>query len=121
MLIGQLTFIPASFIQVLVTLADLFSSFLSFVIPLMIVALITKGIADLTEGAGKLLGITFLTAYGSTFVAGMIAYVTVTTIFPRFITLDLIDNVTSSGEGLTPYFSIPLEPILSVTAALVFA
>lgn len=121
MLIGQLTFIPASFIQVLVTLADLFSSFLNFVIPLMIVALITKGIADLTEGAGKLLGITFLTAYGSTFVAGMIAYVTVTTIFPRFITPDLIDNVTSSGEGLTPYFSIPLEPILSVTAALVFA
>ena len=121
MLIGQLTFIPASFIQVLVTLADLFSSFLNFVIPLMIVALITKGIADLTEGAGKLLGITFLTAYGSTLVAGMIAYVTVTTIFPRFITPDLIDNVTSSGEGLTPYFSIPLEPILSVTAALVFA
>lgn len=121
MLIGQLTFIPASFIQVLVTLADLFSSFLNFVIPLMIVALITKGIADLTEGAGKLLGITFLTAYGSTFIAGMIAYVTVTTIFPRFITPDLIDNVTSSGEGLTPYFSIPLEPILSVTAALVFA
>lgn len=121
MLIGQLTFIPASFIQVLVTLADLFSSFLNFVIPLMIVALITKGIADLTEGAGKLLGITFLTAYGSTLVAGMIAYVTATTIFPRFITPDLIDNVTSSGEGLTPYFSIPLEPILSVTAALVFA
>lgn len=120
-LIGQLTFIPASFIQVLVTLADLFSSFLNFVIPLMIVALITKGIADLTEGAGKLLGITFLTAYGSTLVAGMIAYITVTTIFPRFITPDLIDNVTSSGEGLTPYFSIPLEPILSVTAALVFA
>ena len=121
MLIGQLTFIPTSFIQVLVTLADLFSSFLNFVIPLMIVALITKGIADLTEGAGKLLGITFLTAYGSTIVAGMIAYVTATTIFPSFITPDLIDNVTSSGEGLTPYFSIPLEPILSVTAALVFA
>ncbi len=120
-LIGQLTFIPASFIQVLVTLADLFSSFLNFVIPLMIVALITKGIADLTEGAGKLLGITFLTAYGSTIVAGMIAYVTATTVFPNFITPDLIENVTSSGEGLTPYFSIPLEPILSVTAALVFA
>ena len=120
-LIGQLTFIPASFIQVLVTLADLFSSFLNFVIPLMIVALITKGIADLTEGAGKLLGITFLTAYGSTLVAGLIAYVTATTTFPRFITPDLVENVTSSGAGLTPYFSIPLDPILSVTAALVFA
>lgn len=72
---GQLTFIPASFIRVLITLADLFSNFLNFVIPLMIVALITKGIAELTEGAGKLLGVTFLSAYASTLVAVGIAYV----------------------------------------------
>lgn len=72
-LMGQLTFIPASFIRVLITLADLFSNFLNFVIPLMIVALITKGIAELTEGAGKLLGVTFLSAYASTLVAVGIA------------------------------------------------
>lgn len=120
-LIGQLSFIPPSLIRVLVTLSDLFSSFLNFVIPLMIVALITKGIADLTEGAGKLLGVTFMIAYSSTLVAGVIAYLVATTVFPSFITSDLVENVTSSGEGLTPYFSIPLDPILSVTSALVFA
>lgn len=120
-IIGQIGFIPPSLIRILVTLADLFSSFLNFVIPLMIVALITKGIADLTEGAGKLLGVTFITAYGSTLVAGVLAYFVATTVFPSFITSELIENVTSSGEGLTPYFSIPLDPILSVTSALVFA
>lgn len=120
-LLGQFTFIPVSFIRVLITLADLFSSFLNFVIPLMIVALITKGIADLTEGAGKLLGVTFLASYGSTLVAGAIAYLVGTTIFPLFITPNLVENVAASGEGLTPYFTIPLDPILSVTSALVFA
>lgn len=120
-LLGQLTFIPSSFIRVLITLADLFSSFLNFVIPLMIIALITKGIADLTEGAGKLLGVTFLSAYASTLVAGAIAYLVATTIFPLFITPDLVENVAASGEGLTPYFTIPLDPILSVTSALIFA
>ncbi len=120
-LLGQLAFIPASLIRVLITLADLFSSFLNFVIPLMIVALITKGIADLTEGAGTLLGVTFLSAYGSTLVAGILAYFVAITVFPNFITSDLVDTVVSSGEGLKPYFSIPLDPLLSVTSALVFA
>lgn len=119
--IGQLTFIPTGLIRVLITVAELFSSFLNFVIPLMIVALITKGIADLTEGAGKLLGVTFITAYGSTLVAGTIAYLVATTIFPSFITSDLVETVTSSGEGLTPFFDLPIDPILSVTSALVFA
>lgn len=119
--IGQLAFIPAGFTRVLVTLADFFSSFLNFVIPLMIVALITKGIADLTEGAGTLLGITFLTSYGSTLVAGLLAYIIAMTVFPNFITPDLVDTIASSSEGLTPYFTVPLEPLLSVTAALVFA
>src|SRR5690625_6804170 len=63
--LGQLPFVSASFIRLLLTFAEFFSSFLNFVIPLMIVGLITKGIAELTEGAGKLLGVTFLTAYGS--------------------------------------------------------
>ena len=120
-ILGQLSIVPPAFIRVLITLAGFFSSFLNFVIPLMIVALITKGIADLTEGAGALLGVTFLTSYGSTLVAGALAYIVAVTIFPSFITPNLVDSVVSSGEGLTSYFAIPLDPILSVTSALVFA
>src|SRR5699024_6622930 len=91
------------------------------VIPLMIVGLITKGIAELMEGTGKLLGVTFLSAYGSTLVSGTIAYLITITIFPKFITPDLVETVTATEESLTPYFSIPLEPLLPVTSALVFA
>ena len=46
------------FCRVVVTASSIFSSFLKFIIPLMIVAYVTMGIADLKSGAGKLLLIT---------------------------------------------------------------
>ena len=71
-IIGQ--FFPVWFCRVVVTASSIFSSFLKFVIPLMIVAYVTMGIADLKSGAGKLLLITVALAYGSTLIAGSASY-----------------------------------------------
>ena len=71
-LFGQ--FLPESVCRVVVTASSLFSTFLKFVIPLMIVAYVTMGIADLSQGAGKLLLITVCLAYGSTLIAGTCSY-----------------------------------------------
>lgn len=120
-IIGRLPFTPEWFIRVLVTFSSLFSAFLGFFIPLMIIGLVTKGIADLTEGAGKLLGITALTAYLSTLLAGSIAYFIALTFFPSFITADLVNQITQAGEGVEPFFTIPLAPFIDVTAAIVLA
>ncbi|MDR1908541.1 MAG: dicarboxylate/amino acid:cation symporter, partial [Spirochaetaceae bacterium] len=49
---------PHWFNRAVVTASSLFSSFLRFVIPLLILAFVTMGIADLSQGAGKLLGLT---------------------------------------------------------------
>lgn len=119
--LGQLSFIPEVVLRILVTFSSLFSTFLNFVIPLMIIGFVVKGIADLTDGAGKLLGVTALTAYGSTILAGSIAYMVASNVFPTFITEELVKKITQSGEGLTAIFTIPLEPMLDVTAAIVFA
>ncbi|NMB15109.1 MAG: dicarboxylate/amino acid:cation symporter, partial [Gallicola sp.] len=119
--IGQMKFIPEVVIRVLVTFSSLFSVFLNFVIPLMIIGFIVKGIADLTDGAGKLLGVTALTAYGSTIIAGSIAYIVASNFFPTFITDELVQKISQTGEGLQAIFTIPLEPMLDVTAAIVFA
>lgn len=120
-LLGQWLFIPDWFIQVLVTLSTLFSSFLNFIIPLMIIGLIVKGISDLADGAGKLLGLTVGIAYGSTLLAGSLAYLVGSLLLPLFITSDTVANVAGAGEGMEPFFSIPLEPMVDVTAAIVFA
>lgn len=120
-LVGQLDFLPDLLLRIPITFSSIFSSLLSFVIPLMILGFVIVGIADLTEGAGKLLGITTAIAYGSTLLAGFMAYFVASRIFPAFITSDLVDKLSGSGEGLTTLFSIPLEPLLDVTGAIVFA
>ncbi|MFE0442176.1 dicarboxylate/amino acid:cation symporter [Aerococcus sp. NPDC058936] len=120
-IVGQFGFLPEIFFQVLKTLSGLFSEFLAFIIPLMIVGLIIPGIAELAEGAGKLLGITVAISYGSTIIAGILAYIVASNIFPMFITSDLANTIQESGEGATALFSIGLEPMFSVTTAIIFA
>ena len=116
------TYAPELFNRSIVTAASLFSSFLKFVIPLMILAFVTIGIADLSQGAGKLLGITAGIAYGSTLLAGAIAYAVAITLFPSFITRSVVASIGDPEAGmLKPFFTIPLQPILDVTAAVAFA
>lgn len=120
-IVGQLDFIPEFILRIPITYSKIFSSILSFVIPLMILGFVIVGIADLTEGAGKLLGLTTALAYGSTLLAGIAAYFVASTFFPAFISPDLVEKLAATGEELTPLFNIPLEPMLDVTAAIVFA
>ena len=116
------SYCPAPVIQVLVTISGLFSAFLSFVIPFIIIGFVTAGIADLATGAGKLLGITTAIAYGSTLVAGTLAFTVASTLFPKFITSAVADKIGDPSAGqLSAIFSIPLEPMVDVTAAIVFA
>ncbi len=116
------TYAPELFNRTIITASSLFSSFLKFVIPLMILAFVTIGIADLSQGAGKLLGITAAIAYGSTLLAGTIAYCVAITLFPSFITKSVVDSIGDPEAGmLSPFFTIPLQPLLDVTAAVAFA
>lgn len=113
--------LPPIVTQIAVTFSAAFGSFLSFIIPLMVLAFVTKGIAELSEGAGKLLGITVGIAYCSTLIAGSLSWTMSKTIFPQFITQDLLNQMQNAKEGLKPIFTIPLSPLLDVTGALIFA
>lgn len=116
------SFAPKGAIEVLVTISGLFASFLQFVIPFIILGFVTAGIADLTSGAGKLLGITTGIAYCSTIVAGLIAYTIAVNVFPSFINASVAQSIGDPNSGmLSPIFEIPLKPMLDVTAAIVFA
>ncbi len=114
-------FLPKVVTQVLVTFSGLFSSYLKFIIPLMIIGFVVVGIAELSNGAGKLLGLTTGIAYTSTVVAGSLAYLMACTFFPSFISAVDGQNTNLDSRTLEPLFSIPLEPMLDVTAAIVFA
>ena len=47
------SYLPEVVTKIAVTFSANFGKFLNFVIPLMIIAFVAKGIADLSEGAGK--------------------------------------------------------------------
>jgi len=119
-LIGQ--FLPESVCRFVVTLSGIFGSFLKFVIPLMILAYVTMGIADLSQGAGKLLLITVLIAYGSTLVAGSGSYFVSSTLFPNFISADALAQIeATAGNSVDSFFSIALPPVIYTLSAVVLA
>lgn len=116
------SYAPGALVRVLVTASTLFSAFLKFVIPFIIIGFVTAGIADLATGAGKLLGITTGIAYGSTIIAGTAAFLVASTIFPAFIDSRVASQIGNPEAGmLSPFFTIPLLPMVDVTAAIVFA
>lgn len=119
-LIGS--FAPEFLVKVLVTASSLFSAFLKFVIPFIIIGFVTAGIADLATGAGKLLGVTTGIAYGSTIVAGTLAFIVASLILPSFIDPSVASQIGDPEAGmLEPIFTIPLSPMVDVTAAIVFS
>lgn len=119
-LIGQ--FLPESVCRFVVTLSGIFGSFLKFVIPLMILAYVTMGIADLSQGAGKLLLITVLIAYGSTLVAGSGSYLVSSTLFPSFISSDALAQIeATAGNSVDSFFSIALPLVIDTLSAVVLA
>ncbi len=119
--IGQLTFLPEFLLQIPITFSELFSRLLAFIIPLMIVGFVVEGISDLTTGAGKLLSLNLVLAYGSTLIGGFLAYFLASNLFPLFIDASVRESVQTEGAELAPLFSFPLEPLFDVTSAIVFA
>lgn len=115
------SFITAPWARVFVTFNSIFSQFLGFMIPLIIVGLVAPAIADIGRSAGKLLIATVAIAYADTVVSGLIAYGTGSALFPGMIEgMQGLSAVDKPAE-LTPYFTINIPPMLDVMAALVFS
>ena len=116
------SFLPEWFNRVIVTCSSIFSTFLSFIIPLMIVAYVTMGIANLRSGAGKLLLITVILAYFSTLVAGSASYLVSSTLFPSFMSAGALDQIAATADvSLESYFALSIPPILDTLSAVTLA
>ncbi|NBI05374.1 dicarboxylate/amino acid:cation symporter [Senegalia massiliensis] len=106
-------------VRFLSTFGNIFSNFLNFIIPLVIIGFVAPGIAELGRGAGKLLGITALFAYVSAVIAGVMAFFIGSTILPNVITSG--DLASASEVDVSPYFEITIDPMMGVMTALVTA
>lgn len=103
------------------TFNAIYSQFLGFMIPMIIVGFVVPAIADIGGRAGRLLVITALLAYGFTVMAGLISYLTGSALFP-----DLVGGETSLSEvesvnKLSPWFTVEMPPLMGVTTSLVLS
>lgn len=101
----------------------LFSNFLGFFIPVLIFALVAPAIAGLGRGAGKWLGITTAIAYGSTIIAGLIAYTLSVSLYPTLLAGQSLNaNVSDIEAGaLKPYFTLEMPAPFDVMTALLLS
>ena len=106
------------------TFCALFDQLLRFLIPLIIVGLVTPAIAEVGNRAGKMLLVTVGIAYAFTVFSGLFAYVFSTTLFPfarPSMGAAMFDFQSSVANEYAPFFTIAVPPLMDVMTALVLS
>lgn len=112
---------PMWFARIMATFNAIFSQFLGFMIPLIIVGFVTPAIADIGGRAGKLLVVTAAIAYFATFFAGLLSYFTGTLTFPSLIGGEEGVALAEDTARVLPFFNIEMPALMTVMTALVLA
>lgn len=105
--------------RIMATFNAVFSQFLGFCIPLIIIGFVAPAIADIGQQAGKMLLVTAMLAYGFTLFAGFLAYFTGIICFPSVISTESYMQAEASAPEIAPYFTVAIPPVMSVMSALV--
>lgn len=119
--IGFGNVLPGELVRVFVTFNGIFSEFLGFIIPLIILGLVTPAIADIGKEAGKMLVITTLVAYSATLFSGFLSYFTGVTFFPSMITPGAPIEQISEAHDISPFFTVAIPPVMNVMTSLILA
>ncbi|MGP1421200.1 MAG: dicarboxylate/amino acid:cation symporter [Tannerella sp.] len=119
--LGQV--MPAGMVRLFVTFNGLFGNFLSFSIPLIILGLVAPAIGEIGKGAGRLLLVTALIAYGSTIFSGFFTYFSASAVFPTLLTPNTQLTAMENPETLmlTPYFTVAMPPLMDIMTALLLS
>ena len=124
-LLGQI--MPDVVVRITNTMCGLFDQLLRFLIPLIIVGLVTPAIAEVGSRAGKMLLLTVGLAYAFTVLSGLFAYGFSTALFPSLLDSQFSavggqwSAVNGQSSALAPYFTIAVPPLMDVMTALVLA
>ena len=114
-------FVPDWFTRIFLTFNGIFSQLLGFMIPLIIVGLVTVAIGDLGHGAGKMLLVTVLLAYLDTVIVALGGFGVGSTLFPGIVSKVGSAADLTEAASLSPYFTISIPAMFDVMTALLFA
>lgn len=115
-------FMPAWFVRIFVSFNDFFGQFIGFLVPLIILALVTASIANAEQNAGKMLRITMAAVLISTIAAGLVTLGAGELLLPLFIhPSEQTLLLPAEGMAFAPYITLQLPPPLDVMSALALA
>lgn len=112
---------PVPVIRIFTTFNCIFSQYIGFMVPLIIVGLVTPAICKMGSDAGKLLLLTIILAYFSSVIAGMFSYGISSNVFPSLLGGLHMDVGGDAEEKVAPFFTMDIPAIMNVTSALVFS
>ncbi len=122
--IGAGFVLPEWCARVFVTFNSIFSQFLGFLIPLLIIGFVAPAISEVGSKAGKMLLVTVILAYSSTVFGGLFSYFISDTTFPHLINTRDASGIIAEAESaseLTPFFTVKIPAMMDVMTALVFS
>ena len=112
---------PMWLARVCATFNGVFSEFLGFIIPMIILGFVAPAIADLGKRAGKMLVFTVALAYAFTLFSGFSSYLVGANLFPSLVTPMDSAAFDASTTNIDPYFSMSIPAVMPVMTALVLA
>ena len=114
-------FLPGEVVRVFLTFNGIFSQFLGFLIPLLILGLVAPAISDIGQGAGKMLIATTALAYFATVTSGLLSYAVSELTFPSLIDTQTTAASLATTEAMAPFFTVEIPAPMNVMTALVLA
>lgn len=114
-------FLPGEIVRVFLTFNGIFSQFLGFLIPLLILGLVAPAISDIGQGAGKMLIATTALAYFATVTSGLLSYAVSELTFPSLIDTQTTAASLATTEAMAPFFTVEIPAPMNVMTALVLA
>ena len=107
-------------ISLLVTFSDIFTQFLKFIVPLLIISYIGCGLAELGKRANKLFGVTVVLSYGFTLMAGAIAMVVGLTVLPGLVQ-PMVGETVEAVAYPSLLSELHFDPVMPVLTSLIVA
>lgn len=112
---------PDVLVRIFKTFNVIFAQLLKFIVPLLVLGLVTPAIANLGKGAGKMLLIVVGIAYLSTVCAGLFSYLGGNILFPHYLTPGELSTEAVAAKEFQPYVDLKIPPVCDILTALVLS
>ena len=112
---------PEVLVRIFKTFNTLFAQLLKFIVPLLVLGLVTPAIANVGRGAGKMLLAVLAIAYLSTICSGFFAHVCGSNLMPHYLQAGELSADAMSAKEFLPYFDLKIPPLCDIMTALVLS